>query len=143
MSQSDIPIAALDRRRGVVGVVQRQGLLLAVQRSALVVAPGAWCFPGGHVEPGESEESALAREFLEELSVAVRPLRRIWQSVTPWEVALAWWTVSLDEQSEPRPNLTEISAFRWCSAQAMIGLDNLLPNNGEFLARVLAGELTL
>ena len=28
--------------------------------------PGIWVFPGGHVEPGESLESAARREFLEE-----------------------------------------------------------------------------
>ena len=31
-----------------------------------IADPGIWVFPGGHVEPGESLESAARREFLEE-----------------------------------------------------------------------------
>lgn len=32
-------------------------------------------FPGGAVEPGETPEMALVREFLEECTLAVRPVR--------------------------------------------------------------------
>ena len=40
-----------------------------------------WEFPGGKVEPGESDEQALAREATEELDVALQVGARLWDTV--------------------------------------------------------------
>jgi hypothetical protein len=45
------------RRRGVIAVVVREGRLLVIRRAQCVVAPGAICFPGGGIEPGELDAS--------------------------------------------------------------------------------------
>lgn len=56
----------------VVGAaVVRHGRVLATRRTHPPEAAGKWEFPGGKVEPGESPESALAREIAEELGCAV------------------------------------------------------------------------
>ena len=39
-------------RRGVVGVVVRDGRMLVISRSRSVVAPLVYCFPGGGIEAG-------------------------------------------------------------------------------------------
>src|SRR5205823_6513371 len=59
--------------RGVLAVLERRGKLLLIRRAAGVRAAGVWCFPGGTIEPGESEEAALAREIREELNLVVAP----------------------------------------------------------------------
>jgi len=45
------------------------GRLLLAQRTRPPELAGRWELPGGKVEPGESEDVALARELREELGV--------------------------------------------------------------------------
>lgn len=54
------------------GLIFRQGRLLLAQRRAGDHLGGAWEFPGGKREPGESFEACLARELYEELGIEVR-----------------------------------------------------------------------
>ena len=56
----------------VCGVIENDaGQFLACLRPADKHRGGLWEFPGGKVDPGESPESALVRELLEELTVQV------------------------------------------------------------------------
>ena len=54
----------------VVGVaVVRDGLVLAAYRPG---PDGGWEFPGGKVEPGETDEQAAVRELREELDLEIK-----------------------------------------------------------------------
>lgn len=56
----------------VTGALIREGRVLLAHRSPTRSAyPDVWDLPGGHVETGESELEALARELREELGVQV------------------------------------------------------------------------
>jgi 8-oxo-dGTP diphosphatase len=131
------------RRRGVVAVVPRGERLLVIQRSALVVAPGAYCFPGGGIEGEETEPVALIREIQEELGLDIVPVRRLWQSVTPWQIELAWWLVRLPAGVEPVPNPAEVAACQWIAPDAMRRLPGLLESNLAFLDALAAGQICL
>jgi 8-oxo-dGTP pyrophosphatase MutT (NUDIX family) len=120
-------------RRGVVAVILRGEQFLVIRRSQHVRAPGMHCFPGGAIEPGESEEEALCRELSEELDLSAQPLRRLWESVTPWNVALTWWLAGIDAQALPIPNPLEVESFHWLTAAEIRALPNLLASNLEFL----------
>ena len=69
--------------RVVAGVLAgpREGELLVFRRAPGRSHAGLWEFPGGKVEPGESEEVALTRELREELSITVSVGRRLWSGV--------------------------------------------------------------
>lgn len=57
--------------RVVAALIERDGRYLITQRRENAVLPLLWDFPGGRVEPGESDEAALAREVNERLGVRV------------------------------------------------------------------------
>ncbi|HEX3656935.1 MAG TPA: NUDIX domain-containing protein [Pirellulales bacterium] len=128
-------------RRGVVAVVRREGRFLVIRRSATVVAPLAYCFPGGGIEAGESEEAALVRELSEELNACIRPLRLVWRSMTPWGVDLAWWLAELT--GEMCCNPAEVASCHWHTAEEMAGLPDLLVSNREFLAMLERGAIVI
>jgi 8-oxo-dGTP diphosphatase len=130
-------------RRGAVAVIVRDDRFLVIRRSAHVVAPGAYCFPGGGIESDESETEALAREIEEELGVVVRPVQKVWHSITPWNVELAWWLAELPTDAELRPNPAEVESIHWHTAEEMGELPGLLESNLAFLAAVAAGEISL
>jgi 8-oxo-dGTP diphosphatase len=131
-------------RRGVVAVIVKEDRLLVIRRSQQVVAPGAFCFPGGAIESGESEPAALVREIEEELGVCVRPLRPLWQSVTPWNVHLTWW---LADAPSPEcvwmPNAAEVESIHWLTPAEIQALPALLESNHQFLRALAAGEVLL
>ena len=73
-----------DRRdlKVIVGAaIIRDGRVLACARSAPPEVAGMWEFPGGKVEPGESETDALVRECAEELAVRVEIGDRVGRDV--------------------------------------------------------------
>ncbi|AIR01761.1 NTP pyrophosphohydrolase [Pluralibacter gergoviae] len=57
----------------VAAIIERDGKILLAQRPASADQPGLWEFPGGKVEPGESQPQALVRELREELGIEARP----------------------------------------------------------------------
>ena len=109
------------------------------RRAAGVIAPGAWCFVGGAIEPGESEEQAVVREFREEVSGHVQPLRRIWEYLRPdGTLHLSWWLAELGDGAL-RPNAAEVAEVRWCTPDEIAALPGLLDSNREFLRQIRAG----
>lgn len=131
------------RRRGAVAVIERESRLLVIRRSQIVAAPGAYCFPGGGIEEGETEMAALVRELQEELGVSVVPRRRLWRSVTRWSVELCWWLAHLPPAEEPRPTPAEVESCHWLTTAEMLALPELLDSNRDFLGALERGEFTL
>lgn len=63
-----------------VGILLRaDGAMLLASRPAGKPYAGYWEFPGGKVEPGETVEQALRREFEEELGIVA-------ECVEPWRI---------------------------------------------------------
>ena len=52
-------------------IIEKDGRVLAAQRSETMSLPLKWEFPGGKIEPGESAAACLVREIAEELAVGI------------------------------------------------------------------------
>jgi len=131
------------RKVGVVGVLVRENRLLVIKRSQLVRAPGRYCFPGGGMEPDETEEQTLVRELQEELGLTVQPVRRLHRSVTPWRVELRWWLATAPDETEVVPHPAEIESHHWYSVEELLQVEPLLDSNRDFLAAWRRGEFEI
>ena len=99
--------------RGVIGVLARGKRLLVVCRAPAVRLAGYWCFPGGHIEPGEISREAIRREVAEELGIVVAPAQRIGAVRTDDNrYVLAVWRVEHLE-GDLRPDPDEVSDVAW------------------------------
>src|SRR6266704_2125102 len=115
MPSSPRPIQPDGRVHGVAVAVRRDdGKWLMVRRSKNVGSPLKVCFPGGTVEPEESQEEAVVREMKEELGVKVRPLKRVWRYEFPDKpLTLFGWIAELEDGSEMSANEDEIAEVFW------------------------------
>ena len=57
------------RKRVTCAVIIREGRVLLARRAPGQKNAGLWEFPGGKVEPGETDEACLEREIWEEFGV--------------------------------------------------------------------------
>ncbi|MEU1421680.1 MULTISPECIES: NUDIX domain-containing protein [unclassified Kitasatospora] len=130
----------MENRIVVGGALVHRGRVLAARRSAPAEVAGRWEFPGGKVEPGETQPQALERELLEELGVrarALEPLPGAWLVRPGLELRL--WVAEL-LSGDPRP-LQDHDELRWLGPAELDGLDwldhdrEVLPH----LTRLLAG----
>jgi 8-oxo-dGTP diphosphatase len=130
-------------RRGAVAIAVRAGRMLVIRRSRQVVAPLVYCFPGGGIEKGETEQEALMREFREEVGITLQVVRKLWQCTTAWKVQLSWWLVRIDLRAVPAANSGEVESIHWFTPTEMAALPDLLDSNRQFLDLVLKGEIQL
>lgn len=118
---------------GIVGVVEREGRFLMIQRSQQVRAPGKWCFPGGGIEPGETPEQAIVREFQEELGVDVVAEGKLWEWLRDdGRLHLLWWRCRL-VGGAIKACSAEVAAWAWMTDDEIRCHPEMIPNNVRFL----------
>ena len=56
-------------KKVIAAVIEKDGKILIAQRAKKDALFGKWEFPGGKMEPGETEEGCLKRELFEEFGI--------------------------------------------------------------------------
>jgi 8-oxo-dGTP diphosphatase len=106
----------------VVGAaIVDDGRLLAAQRAEPPELAGRWEFPGGKVDPGETDEEALLRECREELGVEIKLGEQVggdWPLFNGYVMRV--WTAEL-VRGEPQP--LEHSELRWLTPEELFEVD--------------------
>ena len=104
-------------------IIERDGLVLAAQRSATMSLPLKWEFPGGKIDAGESPEECLRRELVEELGVhvrVVRPLPPVTHHYPAFTVTLHPFVCSIESGGL---TLHEHAAVTWLRPAELTSLD--------------------
>jgi 8-oxo-dGTP diphosphatase len=120
-----------------VGIMHRNGLVLACQRRSTAKYPLQWEFPGGKIEPGETPVQALVRELHEELAITVRPGVRV--ALQEWDYGDQKYRVhyyKVDSfEGEPVNHVFE--AIKWVRPEELLQMNILKGNRG--VVELLAG----
>jgi 8-oxo-dGTP diphosphatase len=119
-----------------VGICQHEGrILLGRRMDGDGFFGGYWEFPGGKVDPGESVEQALVREFSEELGVRVessQAYRTVVWTYPDRQVDLHFFQVSLAHHDLDLFHRNAHQELGWFSVDEALGLQ-VLPANVDIL----------
>jgi 8-oxo-dGTP diphosphatase len=102
--------------RVVAAVIERNGRYLITQRRPSAVLPLMWEFPGGRVEPGESDADALRREVKHRLGVEVEPGQLISFVSHPYEHYVVDLYLYECRLREGQPTELNVNAFQWVTS---------------------------
>jgi len=100
----------------VVGAIVRRGDEILVMKRAVGSSAGAWYFPGGDLEHGETPDEGVRRELREETGLDVENLRlfRAWHARRDDRLPVVSLTYTCDVPPGVEPTLDhEHSAYRW------------------------------
>jgi 8-oxo-dGTP diphosphatase len=102
--------------RVVAAVLEQEGRYLITQRRATAVLPLMWEFPGGRVEEGETDASALKREVRHRLGAEIEVGKLISFVSHPYEhyvVDLFLYECTLASGTLEARN---VAAFQWATS---------------------------
>lgn len=106
-------------------IIRRDNRILAARRAA-GAQEGLWELPGGKVEEGETADTALRREVLEELGCELGvawPYDTVEYDYPDFRLSMDCFVTSLPDGAEPACDPTVHSELRWLSREELLDVD--------------------
>jgi 8-oxo-dGTP diphosphatase len=101
-------------RHAIVAVIESGEDLLFIERAAMDTWPGYWSSVTGSLDPGDDQQAACIREAREEVGLQIKPVRKLWESVTRRaHFVLHWWQCELTGPRDVTPDPKEVANWRW------------------------------
>jgi 8-oxo-dGTP diphosphatase len=123
--------------RVIAAVITRHDSFLVCQRPSHKRHGGFWEFPGGKVEPNESDECAARRELAEELGVHVESIAEPDFSIadpdSPFLIVFVATTITGE------PTCYEHTALAWLTPAELLNLP-LAPSDRRYVEFLLSPE---
>ena len=119
----------------VAGQVRRGDEVLICRRPMDKARGGQWEFAGGKVEPGETRQQALVREFREELDVELNPGEVLLEVTHAYPELTVHLSLLEAAVASGEPRALEHSEIRWAK-MAQVSAFDLCPADRE-LVRLL------
>ncbi|MCC6463758.1 MAG: NUDIX hydrolase, partial [Planctomycetes bacterium] len=96
-----------------------------------------WSAVTGSLEAGETQEQACVREAMEEVGLAVQPVRKLWESVTRGaHFVLHWWQCELRGPRTVTPDPKEVGAFEWKARTSLLDAPLMFSDSRHFYREV-------
>lgn len=125
--------------RVVASVIEKNGRMLLCERPAHKRHGGLWEFPGGKVEPNETDFQAVQRELREELGVEVVAVHEVEYSVADPGSHFVIEFLRVEIQGEPV--CLEHASIAWVVPQELLVLP-LAPSDRRYALQLLNGAET-
>lgn len=119
----------------VAGAIVKDGKVFAAQRGNKGKTAFKWEFPGGKIDPGETPEQALAREFVEELSIKVAVHELITSIVDEYDDVILHIDTYHCTLLEGSPKLSEHINMAWSNSSELDKL-TFSPADAPTLAKI-------
>jgi 8-oxo-dGTP diphosphatase len=119
----------------VAAVIYQDGKVLAAQRG-YGEFKGGWEFPGGKIEPGETQEQAIVREIQEEMAATIEVVEKLgtveYDYPTFHLTMHCFWTTVKDGKLQ----LLEHEGAKWVDKETIHTVD-WLPADVELVEKVV------